>query len=247
MKARSAKPARFAIQRPPDAEQRAYVTGSELHHMRIVLRLEPGAEVVLLEGSGVEHRGVLERYESERAVVRIESSQRRAGAAMRIIVAAAIVKGPRMDVMVEKIAELGAAELWPTVCARSVVRTLGAERIARWRRLAVGAAKQSQSPGQLQVHAPIEFADLLRAIPADTLGVLCAPNSEPLGELIRRVQPRAILIAIGPEGDFDDRERSMASGSGLVAAGLGPNRLRCETAAIAAVSIAAAAPGKRRE
>ncbi len=242
MSSKARTPVRLAIEHPPDAERRAYVVGRELHHMRNVLRIAPGTEVMLLTGSGGEHRGRLERYERDRAVVRIESAAV-ARTAMRIIVAAAVVKGPRMDFLVEKVAELGASELWPLLCARSVVRAPGAERLARWRRLGLAAAKQSQSPSQIEVRAPIEFERLIRAVPPDTLAVLCCYAGEPLGDVIRRLQPRAILIAIGPEGDFDDGERSMAASAGFVAAGLGPNRLRSETAAIAAVSIAAASLG----
>ena len=73
----------------------------------------------------------------------------------RIILAAAIVKGPRMDFVVEKAAELGASELWPLVCARGLVRAPGTERLARWRRLALSAAKQSQSPAAMEVRPPI--------------------------------------------------------------------------------------------
>ena len=143
-----------------------------------------------------------------------------------------------MDFIVEKAAELGASELWPLVCARGLVRSPGAERLARWRRLALAAAKQSQSASAMDVRAPIGIDDLIRGVPPETLAVICAQGGEPLSEVIRRAHPRAILIAIGPEGDFDDDERAKAANAGFVAAGLGPNRLRSETAALAAVSIA---------
>jgi RsmE family RNA methyltransferase len=80
---------------------------------------------------------------------------------------------------------------------------------------------------------------LIRDLHPGTLALICAQGGEPLGEVIRPVHPRAILIAVGPEGDFDDSERAKAANAGFVAAGLGPNRLRSETAALAAVSIAA--------
>ena len=79
---------------------------------------------------------------------------------------------------------------------------------------------------------------MIRGVPPGTLAVICAQAGEPLGEVIRRAHPRAILIAVGPEGDFDDDERAKAADAGFVAAGLGPNRLRSETAALAAVAIA---------
>ena len=143
-----------------------------------------------------------------------------------------------MDFIVEKAAELGASELWPLLCARGLVRSPGPERLARWRRLAIAAAKQSHSASTMEVHAPISIDDLIRKVPMETLAVICVQGAEPLRSVIRRAHPRAILIAVGPEGDFDDEERAKAANAGFVAAGLGPNRLRSETAALGAVSIA---------
>lgn len=235
---RSQVPDRFVLARAPDSSGFAHVEGAELHHMREVLRLTPNAPVSLLDPTGLEHHGTIERYERARAVIRIDTTSTPRTQA-RIIVAAAIVKGPRMDFLVEKAAELGACSLWPLICARSVVRAPGYERISRWRRLALAAAKQSRSPRPTEVAEPLEFGDLIRRVPADTLAVICTPGCEPLSDVLRRVRPGAILITIGPEGDFDDLERSAAAKAGFVAAGLGPNRLRSETAAIAAVSVAA--------
>jgi 16S rRNA (uracil1498-N3)-methyltransferase len=232
------RPPRFSMARAPDSSGVAHVEGAELHHMRNVLRLAADARVALLDPAGVEHRGVIERYERDRAIVRVESSSS-PRARGQIILAAAIIKGPRMDFIVEKAAELGASEFWPLVCARGLVRSPGAERLARWARLAHAAAKQSQSSAAMEVRSPIGIDEMIRGVPPETLGVICAQAGEPLGEVIRRVHPRAILIAVGPEGDFDDDERAKAREAGFVAAGLGPNRLRSETAALAAVSIAA--------
>ncbi len=232
-----ATPTRFSIAHAPDTSGFAYVDGAELRHMRTVLRLSAGARISMLDPAGVEHRGVIERYEHDRAVVRLESSSS-PSAGRRIILAAAIVKGPRMDFIVEKAAELGASELWPLVCARGLVRSPGAERIARWRRLAIAAAKQSQSASAMEVRAPIDIDDMIRSVSVGTLAVVCTQGAEPLDGLIRRAHPRAILIAVGPEGDFDDDERAEVSSAGFVAVGLGPNRLRSETAALAAVGIA---------
>ncbi len=234
----SLTPRRFSIARAPDAARLAHVEGAELHHMRTVLRLAVDARVVLLDPAGTEHRGVIDRYERGRAVVRIESSSP-SRARTRIILSAAIVKGSRMDFVVEKAAELGASELWPMVCARGLVRSPGAERLARWRRLALAAAKQSQSAAAMEVRSPIGVDDMIRSVPSGTLAVICARGCDPLGAVIRRVHPPAILIAVGPEGDFDCDERAKAANAGFVAAGLGPNRLRSETAALAALSIAA--------
>jgi 16S rRNA (uracil1498-N3)-methyltransferase len=234
----SSTPRRFVIARAPDATGLATVEGAELRHMRTVLRIAVGVRVSLIDPAGVEHRGVIDRYERDRAVIRVESSSP-SPARTRLILAAAIVKGPRMDLLVEKAAELGASELWPLVCARGLVRLPGVERLARWRRLALAAAQQSRSAAAMEVRSPTGVDDLIRAVPPETLAVICAPDGEPLAGVIRRAHPRAVLIAVGPEGDFDGDERAKFAQAEFVAARLGPNRLRSETAALAAVSIAA--------
>jgi 16S rRNA (uracil1498-N3)-methyltransferase len=229
---------RFVIASNVDASGTAQVEGAELHHMRDVLRLAVGTGVSILDKNGGEHLGTLLRYDRDCATIQIESSHAPRNRP-RIILATAIVKGPRMDFVVEKAAELGAAELWPIVAAHSVVRAPGTERLLRWRRLALAAAKQSHSERPMDVAPPMNFADLIRALPKDTLAVICDPDAEPLGDAIRRLKPRTILIAVGPEGGFDASEREAAANAGFVAVGLGANRLRSETAALAAVSIAA--------
>ena len=234
---KSRLPPRFVIASNVDNSGTVHVEGAELHHMRDVLRLAIGSSVSILDKDGGEHLGTLLRYDRDRAIIQIESS-RAPRMRPRIILATAIVKGPRMDFVVEKAAELGAAELWPIVSAHSVVRSPGTERLLRWRRLALAAAKQSQSSSAMNVRAPISLDDLIRSVPRTTLAVICAQGAEPLSRVIRRAHPRAILIAIGPEGDFDNDERAKAANAGFVAAGLGPNRLRSETAALGAVSIA---------
>ncbi len=234
------RPPRFVLAVPPSADAVAIVTGAELHHMRDVARMREGAEVGLLGPGGIEYAGTIERFEGDRALIRIA-----AVAPTRpqtpIIVAAAMIKGPRMDFIVEKAAELGASELWPVSCARGITRTPGRERLERWRRLALAAAKQSLSAAPMEVGPPRGFDDILRAVPNDALAVICSMGAEPIGGLIRRLRPRRILIACGPEGGFDERETAAALRAGFVPAGLGPKRLRSETAAVAALSITAGA------
>jgi|SRR5580658_848938 16S rRNA (uracil1498-N3)-methyltransferase len=232
------RPPRFTIAAPPDAAGVAQVADTETHHMRDVMRLREGAEVFVLDPAGMEHRATILRFDRDRAVVRI-SAAGAARAVNRLVLAAAIIKGPRMDFIVEKAAELGASELWPTLCARGVAGAPGRERLARWRRLAMAAAKQSLAPRAMLMQEPLSFADLIRTAPRDTLRVICTIAAEPVGAILRREQPRSVMLACGPEGDFDRDEHRAALAAGFVAAGLGPNRLRSETAALAALSITA--------
>jgi 16S rRNA (uracil1498-N3)-methyltransferase len=242
------RPARFTL-RHPIVDGMAIIDGAELHHLRDVMRLREGASIALLEAGNLEHLARIERFDEARAVLRIVRTLP-AHETARLILATAIIKGPRMDFIVEKAAELGVTELWPMLCARSVVRAPGAERIERWRRLATAAAKQSLAPAAMELHQPLNFTDLIDSLATDRLAggvseasplkMICTMGAEPIASAVRRLKPRAIVVACGPEGDFTDAELELAKRAGLVAVGLGNNRLRSETAALAAVSVAAA-------
>jgi 16S rRNA (uracil1498-N3)-methyltransferase len=215
----------------------ARITGAELHHLRDVARITPGAEVTLIAGDGVEHLGRVLRFEDQCALVEIVESRAQAPGVV-VILAAAIIKGPRMDFLVEKAAELGATELWPLACARSVARDPGVERLTRWRRLAAAAAKQSLAARVMEIRDPITVAAMARNVPKGTLAAACTAGAEPLGLMLRRLRPRAIILACGPEGGFDENEAGAMNSASFVAASLGHNRLRSETAGLTALAIA---------
>ncbi len=205
--------------------------------MRDVMRLQPGDDVVLIDEAGMRYSGTIRQFDRAGASIHVTSVEP-AKACAPAIVAAAIVKGPRMDFIVEKAAELGATELWPIVCARTIGKTPGIERVSRWRRLAIAASKQSLAAPPMLVREPRPFAALIQSVPHDTLALICSAGAEPMMEAIARARPSAILVASGPEGDFTPGELKSAVAAGFLPVGLGPNRLRSETAALAALAIA---------
>jgi 16S rRNA (uracil1498-N3)-methyltransferase len=241
MKPASPRPPRFALEPGAINGGSAHIVGAELHHLRDVMRLGPGGAVRLIARDGAEFAGRIAHFESDHAVIEITATFAREASRATIILAAAIIKGPRMDFMVEKAAELGASSFWPLECARAVVRNPGHERVARWRRLAMAATKQSLAPHPMEIRPPVTVAEAAREVPKETLAVYCAEGAAPLSGIVRRMRPRAMLIACGPEGDFDAAEYAAMQAAGFVSVRLGPNRLRSETAALAALSLVAGA------
>src|SRR5262245_29615159 len=112
------KPApRFVLESAPDLRGTARIAREEAHHMRDVMRLECGDAVTVIDQEGLSYSGTISGYDREGAVVQILSSQCWRPR-LTLIVAPAIIKGPRMDFLVEKAAELAATELWPILSAR---------------------------------------------------------------------------------------------------------------------------------
>ena len=231
------RPPRFLIAADAITNGIARIAGPELHHMRDVARIAPGTEIALLADGRVEYLGRLSRFEAGCAIVEVVASHPEL-ARFEAILAAAIIKGPRMDFLVEKAAELGAVQFWPLTCSRSVAKAPGSERLTRWRRLAAAAAKQSLTSHLMEIRDPAGIAVMVQNVPRETLPVVCAAGAEPLGQMLRRVRPRAIILACGPEGGFDDAETATMERGGFVSASLGRNRLRSETAGLTALAIA---------
>lgn len=162
-------------------------------------------------------------------------------AALRVDVAQAVPKGRRMEFVVEKGTELGAGAFLPFYCERSVGRDVGSEKLARWQRLARGAAQQSGRRDVPQVLDPVEFADLLERF-GDYDAVLFAwelAPQIPLHERLLEALPARgrALVVVGPEGGFTHGEVEVAARRGAQFLSLGLRILRTDTAAVALLAV----------
>ena len=97
----------------------------------------------------------------------------------------------------------------------------------------------------MEIHDPVDVAAMAAKLPRRALAVACIAGAAPLTAVIRLMIKRlktssGIVLAVGPEGDFTDAEMAVMKEAGFIMAGLGNNRLRSETAALAALSIATA-------
>jgi 16S rRNA (uracil1498-N3)-methyltransferase len=216
------------------------ITGDEFHHMRDVMRLTPGSEIELCGHNGLKYAGRIARFEAGAAIISVaQPTHQEASVRPRIILAAGLIKPARMDLLIEKAAELDASEFWLLICSRSVVREPGSGRRERWRRIVQAAAKQSLSRCMMEIHDPIDVAEMVTNVPKAALAVTCVPGAQPISAVIRRAAENVewVVLAVGPEGDFTHEELATMREAGFRPAGLGRNRLRSETAAIAALSV----------
>ena len=222
---------------------RLAVPDDELHHMRHVLRLVAGDEVVAFDGAG---REVVARLvpAAEGWFLEVVRECEARGERVRIILIQAIPKGKRMEWLVEKATELGVGAILPMVTDRTVVRLDGRQAAAkqeRWMRIATSAAKQCGTrwmPEILPIAASLDAA-LAAVGPLDLLvaGII-RPDAQPLREIVlAHPKARSVGVVIGPEGDLTEQEIEAVLAAGATPAGFGGQVLRVETAAIFAVSI----------
>jgi 16S rRNA (uracil1498-N3)-methyltransferase len=205
------------------------IAGAELRHLR-TLRLAPGARLRVLDDAGGEHDVVLERLAAREAVGRIVASARPARESpLELALAPALLKGPKMDLVIEKATELGVQRLAPVTTARVVGQ--GAH-LERWRRIAVAAAKQSGRTRIPTIDAPVPL-EVLVAMPWP--GLRLAPWEDERARWFDELPARtaAVIALIGPEGGLAADEVALARAHGFEPLTLGPRVLRAETAAIA--------------
>lgn len=209
-----------------------------------VLRLRPGAGVVLFCGDGRECEAVLESVSPSRTTARVVGEATPVvELPCRLQVGVAALKGEKLDWVVQKLTELGASQILFIQTERTVV-SAGEERwhrrILRYQRIAQEAAEQSGRVRVPQVVEPVRLEALLRS--ADTAHRFFldpyAPHSLTVG---LRPCPDAVLLLIGPEGGFTPAEVESARAAGARPVRLGARILRAETAAIAAATLVAAA------
>ena len=205
-----------------------------------VLRLQPGDELILFDGSGPEWRAeVTAMGRSEVRVNLIAAGQPARELARAVTLAVVMPANDRMDFLVEKATELGAAALQPLVGERSVLRLSGEradKKRAHWQGVAVAAAEQSGRTVPTRIEPVLPLAGWLAALPApgddEWRGLLSPRAAQPLAAFPQR---RALFLS-GPEGGLSDAEEDAARARGFAGISLGPRILRADTAPLAVLS-----------
>jgi 16S rRNA (uracil1498-N3)-methyltransferase len=209
-----------------------------------VLRLQPGDRITLFNGEGGEYEAVVERMGRSEVSVQVERHDPVEREATREVhLAAAMPANERMDWLVEKATELGAAGIQPLVAERSVLRLAGeraAKKQAHWQAVAVAACEQC---GRNRVPAVRDVADLrgwlARPAPPGARRLLLSlrAGTRPLRDAAGDSGP--VIFLSGPEGGFTAAEEDAALAAGFQPVTLGPRVLRAETAALAALAVLA--------
>lgn len=202
-----------------------------------VLRLQPGAGVVLFDGAGGEWQAAIERMGRSDVTVRVlEHVAVEREPARDVHLALGIPANERMDWLVEKAAELGAASIQPLVTERAIVRLAG-ERASRkrehWQAVAASACEQCGGNRVPPVHEPVTFTQWDPPVDRDRWLLSFAADAQPLHAASGR---GPLVLLSGPEGGLTPQEESAARAAGFRPLTLGPRVLRAETAPLAALA-----------
>ena len=234
----------FCVPDIPSAGEGLTLPREEAQHALKSLRLAPGDALVLTDGRGTVARARVDSTTRHDLRARVEVRDSVPPPSRPLWLAAAVVRGPRFDFVVEKATELGVSGFVPLLTRHSEVRpSRGGEKSDRWRRLLLAAAKQSRRAWLPELLDPLP----LEALPAHFPGA-CLWVAHPEPEGVGRAQPidnnsddgfssdgrggGVDLLLTGPEGGWHADELAALAAAGARFVHLGETRLRAETAAL---------------
>lgn len=218
------------------------ITGEDARQIRVVLRLQPGEEIGVLDGSGREYRCVLESVRREEAIACVKEWVEPNGEPeIHITVVQSLAKGDKIEQVIQHGTEIGVSRFVLVQTRRSVVQLdgeRGRARVDRWRRIAKEAAEQARRAIVPAVEGITSLQGALQSMDNTSILTLHPDgNTLSLAEWMRRsALSRRIAVVVGPEGGLTDEEVALCTRYGATSVSLMPRVLRTETAALVAVS-----------
>ena len=221
--------------------EEAVLRGDEARHAARVLRLRVGERLLVADGRGrvAEATAVAVRPDEVRA--RVTALRTLAPRRPALTVVVGLVKGAKLDLVVQKLTELGVARVAPALCRRSVVAWDEAKRagaVQRWATVALAAAKQSRRAMVPEIAPVAALPDQVAAAPPPRL-VCWEGGGRPLSAALPGDPPAALTLVVGPEGGLEAGEVAACVAAGAEPVTLGPLVLRSETAVIAGAAAVA--------
>ncbi len=235
--------ARFYVPQPRIEDGILEVEGDEVKHIRKVLRLKAGDELSVFDGSGKEFRGPIIEEGLSSVKIRIKSVTSSGGdSSLEVTLAQSLLKGEKMDYLIQKATELGVEKIIPFVSSRSVPfleKSKRPKRHQRWKRIAAEASKQCGRGVVPEIGFLQDYREMLQKASPDALRlILWEREGAKLKDLLKRSdQIKKIFFVVGPEGGFSEGEVDEAKGAGFTPVTLGERILRAETASLCLLSI----------
>ena len=231
----------------PDQVRDGYIeiTGSDVNHMKNVLRMKTGEQLEISDGNNKKYLCEIESLEADKVTARIlEEREAENELPSKLYLFQGLPKSDKMELIIQKAVELGAWEVIPVATKRAVVKLdqkKAAKKRERWSGISESAAKQAGRNVIPEIKQVMNFQEALSY--AKSLDVLLIPYDLAEGmqdtqERIQAIQPgQSVGIFIGPEGGFEQEEVKLAMEAGAYPITLGRRILRTETAGMTMLSV----------
>ncbi len=228
---------RFFFDKKQESNGRILITGAEARHITTVLRIQAGTEIELYDGKGTAVLGEVVQLTSREVNIRILSrSTSFDGHDAPLTLIQSMLKGKKMDFLIQKATELGVHTFIPLSTRFCEKRAHSKHQARRWQRIMLESCKQCGRPLPMQILEPRQLEHLDETEQSNRIMPWEDEESHPLSPALLKADLPTVLL-IGPEGGFHADEVIAARAIGFTTVSLGPRILRAETAALAATSI----------
>lgn len=236
---------RFYIEQEQKTGNRIEILNEDINHIRNVLRMREGEELILCDKAGTDYLCRLSDLSQKTLFADvIGESASETELPVRVVLFQGLPKKDKMELIIQKAIELGVAEIVPVITERTIVKTdEGKEekKLSRWQAIAESAAKQSERGIIPKIHRILSFQEALAYQKTFDYNVILYENArgmqatkEALSELTGM---GSVSIFVGPEGGFSEKEVNLSVGAGAKSLSLGKRILRTETAGLAMLSM----------
>ena len=212
----------------------------ESYHLGKVLRAQVGSSLEILDGRGALADAEIAQLDRKATRVKIRGRKSFSPPKPFFRMAVAMTKANRWEEIIRPLTEMGVGRITPLITERTEARIPADKemsKLAKWRKQAIEACKQSGNPWLPKIDTPLRFGELLQDKENPRfMASLRTHSVKPLVELERKTDK--IHLIIGPEGGWTEEEEDLATENGVNVFSLGPNVLRVETAALCALAVA---------
>lgn len=229
----------FFVDAPQICDKTVTITGSDVNHIKNVLRMKVGEEIAVSNGvDGKEYRCGILQLEGDRILCELRFvKEDGVELPARVHLYQGLPKADKMELIIQKAVELGVYEIIPVETKRCVVKLdakKASQKVARWQAIAEAAAKQSKRKVIPSVAEPMSFSQAIKQAADMDVKLIpyeLAEGMEKTKELIASVgEGQDVAVFIGPEGGFEEAEVTAALSLGIQPITLGKRILRTETA-----------------
>ena len=227
------------------ADGKIYIEGTDVNHIRNVLRMRPGDELCVNDGAGTEYICEIENISEGEIVCKIiGTGGTNSEPPVKYYLFQGLPKADKFEFIIQKSVELGAYEIIPVKTARSIVKydeKKAKAKLERWRKISEAAAKQSRRGVIPEVKAIMSFKEAIEYAKALDINLIPYENFKSMDAtraVYEKISPGIkVGIFIGPEGGFEQSEVALACEAGAHQISLGSRILRTETAALSLLSV----------
>jgi len=228
------------------AGEQITITGSDVNHIKNVLRMERGEELMVCDGTGMQYTCQIEEFpagEVKLSVLKAEKASTELPVRLKLY--QGLPKKDKMELIIQKAVELGAAEIIPVMTKRCIVKLEDdkkeAKKLERWQAIAESAAKQSGRGILPAVGRVMNYKEAIKKASAEGMSLIPYEMAEGMKSLKDAAgnasKQQVISVFIGPEGGFEEAEVEFARENGVIPVSLGKRILRTETAGFTTLSI----------